>query len=85
MGWKLEISRIMSVLPESMYQAEWEWEWVRRGERAEGCCRILYHLIFWYKFLTKKGPIVHMVERFLSMEEVRGSIPLRSIFFFFFF
>ena len=35
-------------------------------------------------FITKKGPIVHMVERFLSMEEVRGSIPLRSIFFFYF-
>ena len=37
----------------------------------------------------KNGAIVHMVERFLSMEEVRGSIPLSSIFFlifiFFFF
>jgi hypothetical protein len=37
------------------------------------------------KVFRKIGPVVHMVERFLSMEEVRGSIPLRSISFFFFF
>ena len=36
------------------------------------------------EIITKYGAIVHMVERFLSMEEVRGSIPLSSSFFFFF-